>query len=429
MISMMKMDRTVEGLSRREFLGKSAATGMALAGLNPSHAPGAKGSRPVSRSLKWREHFVAKIPNGYQVAVADVNDDGKPDILALSSEQNIVEWYENPSWKPRPISTATEKNISLAPLVWKSYSGHGLALATGFYLEDSLKGGSIWWAQPEKALDSEWKRSLIGTVRSSHRLRWGDFDGDGRPELLDIPLLGAGAKAPEYSVGAAITCFRIPHSVWQNEARTPAESAEWAKHLIDDSLTLVHGVHVLDWDGDGRDEFLTASREGIHLFHAAGSGENLRWVKTRLTPGLLESRRRRGSSEIGVGKTGDRRFLAAIEPWHGEQVAVYFESGDAGEWTRHVIDSSFHDGHALVCADLDGDGNDEIVAGFRGKGTSLYVYSAGDATGEKWDRQTLDTQMAASCVVVSDLNGDDRPDIVAIGASTGNVKWYENLGR
>ena len=48
----------------------------------------------------------------------------------------------------------------------------------------------------------------------------------------------------------------------------------WTAHLIDDSLTVVHGVHVIDWDDDGRDEILTASFEGVHLFDAA-SGQHL----------------------------------------------------------------------------------------------------------------------------------------------------------
>ena len=105
---------------------------------------------------------------------------------------------------------------------------------------------------------------------------------------------------------------------------------------------------------------------------------------------------------------------------------VVYTEGKAGDlWNRHSIDDSFHDGHALACADFDGDGNDEIVAGFRGPGTSLYLYYALDASGLNWERQTLDTQMAASGVVVADLNGDGRPDVVAIGGSTANVKWYE----
>jgi hypothetical protein len=47
-------------------------------------------------------------------------------------------------------------------------------------------------------------------------------------------------------------------------------------------------------------------------------------------------------------------------------VVVYTEGKPGDLWSRHPIDDSFREGHALVCADLDGDGNDEIVAGFRG---------------------------------------------------------------
>src|SRR5438552_12498745 len=202
----------------------------------------------------------------------------------------------------------------------------------------------------------------------------------------------------------------------------------WASHLVDDTLHVVHGVAVTDWDGDGRDELLTASFDGVHLFHSAVKGADLKWTRTRLAAGDQVSRPRRGASEIGVGHLAGRRFLATIEPWHGEQVVVYFESKPGELWERRVIDASFKDGHALAVADLNGDGNDEILAGYRGQGTSLYAYYAADATGKNWERQALDSQMAASCVVVLDLNGDGRLDIAAVGASTANVVWYENLG-
>ena len=416
--------------SRREFLRKSA--GLALAGLNPPMPLDAKAVKSPSgrgKLPRWRAHDGAKIPDGYQVAVADVTGNGRPDILALSSEESIVEWYENPTWKARPITTRTKKNISLAPLVWKGYHGHGLALASDFYLDDSTRGGSLWWAESGRSLDSEWALHDIGTIPTSHRLRWADLDGDGRPELLDVPLLGAGAEAPDYSVGAPLTWFRIPEAVWRGRTSgTSEEELRWTAHRIDDSLTVVHGVHVFDWDGDGRDEILTASFEGVYLFRSSGDGADLRWTKLHLAAGDQASRPRRGSSEIGVGAVGGRRFLATIEPWHGEQVVVYFESGHGGLWNRHVIDASFRDGHALACGDFDGDGDDEIVGGFRAPVTMLYVYYAQDASGEKWERQTLDEGMAAAGVALADVYGDGRPDIVAVGASTGNVKWYENLG-
>ena len=416
--------------SRRDFLKRATSVCAAYAGLAPLE-PGGKAKPPQRKRemIHWQTHNVAEIPDGYQVAVADVNGDGRLDILALSSAESIVEWYENFSWKAWPVTTTTHHNISLAPLFRSGYPERGLALASDFALDDSTSGGSVWWGEPGASLDSEWSLRLLGRIPTSHRLRWVNLDGSGRLGLVDVPLLGHGAKEPDYKVPAPLTWFEPPEPLLRGHvSATDTGKGEWFPHLIDESLTVVHGVNIMDWDNDGRDEMLTASFEGVHLFHSSGLGRDLQWTKTHLAAGDQVSTPRRGSSEIGVGRLEGSRFLATIEPWHGEHVVVYTRGKPGDLWSRHPIDDSFRDGHALVCADLDGDGNDEIVAGFRGPGTSLYVYYARDASGLKWERQTLDTEMAASGMAVADINGDGHPDVAAIGASTGNVKWYENLG-
>jgi hypothetical protein len=121
---------------------------------------------------------------------------------------------------------------------------------------------------------------------------------------------------------------------------------------------------------------------------------------------------------------GKQRYLAAIEPWHGNQVTVYREN--AGQWERRVIDDSLRDGHTILTADLNGDGSDEVIAGYRGKGVNIYY--AQNPQGERWSKQVLDDSISAAACAIVDLNGDGRPDIACIGSSTANLKWYENLG-
>jgi hypothetical protein len=168
---------------------------------------------------------------------------------------------------------------------------------------------------------------------------------------------------------------------------------------------------------------LSASFLGVHA-HRFIDGE---WIRSEVTNGDPNSWPLSGSSEVGVGRLGGAtNFLTTIEPWHGGQVVVYREDGDA--WKRHVIDTEIDSGHTIATGDFDGDGLDEVVAGDRGDTRSVYLYSSTDSTGERWSRQVIDDgDMAASGCAVDDLNGDGRLDLVCIGSSTANLKWYENV--
>ena len=94
-------------------------------------------------------------------------------------------------------------------------------------------------------------------------------------------------------------------------------------------------------------------------------------------------------------KPARTRFLAAIEPWHGNEVSVYRQDNKK-VWQRQVIDNALDQGHTILTADLNGDGNDEIVAGYRGKVRGVNIYYAGGAKAERWANRPLDNGMAAS---------------------------------
>ena len=154
-------------------------------------------------------------------------------------------------------------------------------------------------------------------------------------------------------------------------------------------------------------------------------------METLITPGDAAPVPKGGSSDVAVGRTSgatDNVFIAAIEPWHGNELVIY-RRATGGTYTRQVIDTAIVDGHTLVTADLDGDGTDEIIVGQRGGTHSVWMYTW-NRVNHHWSRTTLDDGgMAAAGCTAADFNGDGRIDIACIGTATANLKWYENLGK
>ena len=99
------------------------------------------------------------------------------------------------------------------------------------------------------------------------------------------------------------------------------------------------------------------------------------------------------------------------------------QSGALKFGPRTVIDDTLAEGHALWVADVDGDGDDEVFAGHRGKDHCVSIYDFKREAGT-WSRTILDRGVAAQDLRGGDIDGDGRPDVVAVGGSTHNVVWY-----
>lgn len=358
---------------------------------------------------------------GYGVEIADIDGDGLLDIVALSTNPAQFAWYKNPGWEKYVISSVAAGNIDAAP---KDIDGDGdmdIVLASEFALGNSTGGGMVHWLENpgNPVLDQEWEMHFIDQVPTSHRIRWADVNGDGEDELINLPIIGYGASAPDYAEDIPLKAYPIPDDL---------DVESWPAIVLDQSLQLAHGLQVLDWEGDGRMDLLTASFGGVHLFQTAKNGVSV--SKRQLGRGKQDGERPQiGASEVDRGSLGaNNNFLATVEPWHGNEIVVYTE-GDGALWNRSVIDTGFANGHALLAADLNNDGIDEIIAGGRSEPYQLAIFRL-DVDSQRWQRINLDDgNIAVSGLAIEDLNGDGFLDIVGIGAGTRNVVYYQNSGR
>jgi hypothetical protein len=367
----------------------------------------AGGLMAADPAAQFREHLIAQDLRGaYQVVVADLNHDGRPDLIGLASNMEELVWFENPGWERHVLARGLTQPINVA--AW-DVDGSGiptLVLATGFSMEPTKSAGIVSVLRSRKDPRELWDIQEIDRLPASHRIRFADIDGSGKKVVVNAPLAGATAKSPDYRGNPPLVFYR---------------PGVWKRELITDEIEgVLHGIFVVDWEGDGRDEILTASFQGIDLLKPASGG---RWSRTKIAAGNPDPWPKGGSSDVAVGRLGARRFLCALEPWHGNQVVVYREG--AKGWERTVIDDSLSNSHALLAVDLNGDGRDEIVAGYRAAGGKTYIYSADDPEGAHWTRSVLDSNMPAAACAAADLNGDGRPDLVCTGGSS--LKWYENM--
>jgi hypothetical protein len=365
---------------------------------------------------------------GYAVLLVDINNDGKPDIVV--ADTNRVVWYENPTWKRRTIIEGQTKpdNVCIAAYDIDGDGWLDLALGADWKPFNTKDGGTIQWLKRGKTLDDPWTLYPIGEEPTVHRMCFGDLDGKGM-SLIVAPLMGRNSTAKNnWMDGSAvrILAFRIP--------KDPTKD-RWEPQIISESLHVVHNITPKGIYGQR--SILVASYEGVTNVWRPD-----RWLSTRIGEGNHHNpQSNRGSSEVNVGYLQRSEWppiIATIEPWHGHQVVVYTVPEDTSKqlWIRHVIDEQLKWGHAIECADLDGELGDEIIVGVRdnlsdkpGERRGVRIYKALDNKGTRWARHIVeDGGVAVEALAVADLNGDGRPDIVAAGRQTGNVRIYWNEG-
>lgn len=347
------------------------------------------------------ESIDSDIDIGYGLAIGDVDGDGRKDIIM--ADKRAFVWYRNPDWELFTLTrNLTERdNVCLAA---RDIDGDGLVeIAVGAQwnpgeTSDMEASGSVHFLQRPEDPTQEWTPIKLHHEPTVHRMRWIRTDKD--YQLIVLPLHGRKNKGG-MGAGVRVYAYQVPQTYTQ----------PWHLELVDSSLHITHNLDVFSVDGE--EQMVIGGKEGAKFF--------------RFRDGKWSEANMQGIEDVGFGEIRMAKdFLAGVQPFHGETLAVYTQSKK-----RIVLTSSLKQGHALACADLLSLGTEQIIVGWRNEndqgdfGVKIFVPSSSGH--DRWEDYWIDqNEMACEDLKVVDLNQDGKLDIVAAGRSTHNLKIYWN---
>lgn len=176
---------------------------------------------------------------------------------------------------------------------------------------------------------------------------------------------------------------------------------------------LITHVEMIDLDGDGLREVLVsdARADELRLIHRAGPGT---WTESTLAAVRAPSRMEvldadgDGLPDIAVGSLGK------LEPTEELVGSVVLLRNKRDRFEPRVLASGLARVSDVRASDLDGDGDpDLLVAAFGAYKTGQILWLE-QIPGGNWKQHVLLSRNGVSHVPVGDLDGDGRPDFVAL---------------
>lgn len=372
----------------------AAVLASATAGLRSSNSM----SPPVAarKEIRFTKFVLDREFRSEGVAVADVNQDGKPDVLA----GNL--WYEAPDWKPHEIAPLQKLDPATG---WSDSFINFAADINGDGWIDQIVIGfpgkeAMWRENPGKG-SAYWKRHVIWRSACNESPAFANLLGAAKPVL--------------------VFAFDNSQMAWFEPGQDP--TAEFLCHIISQPKApgtdrFSHGLGVGDINGDGRPDMITT--KGFWEAPPDRAMSPWKFVPADLGPDCAQM--------YAYDVNGDG--LVDVLSSSAHKIGVWWyeqrKGANGPEFIQHVIDDSFSQSHSLMLADINGDGLPDLVTGKRfwahgptgdvrpGDPAMLYWFELRHDRGKvEWIRHEIDSDSGVGTqFTVTDMNGDKLPDIV-----------------
>jgi hypothetical protein len=357
---------------------------------------------PQDVAKPWKQHPIA--PNWHRdtrVVVADMNKDGRPDVvLSVSEGEGPLSWFESPAnprsgpWLEQPIETGTLEGAHSLQVA--DFDGDGTLDILVAEMHTSRKKRVLVY------LDKGGGFVAVTLSRTgSHNMHAADIDGDGDYDVVGKNYAGAGREV----------------ELWENLG---SRANTWTYLSIDADRPASQkgkmGLVFTDADHDGRTDVIA----GAFLYRNPGGYLRGAWNRTAIVDEEMDV-----FFAVDVDGNG-RADLIGLK----ETSVYWIEAKDekATAWTARTVARMVAGGRTqgYAVARLIPALKPQLVFT---RGKVLYALEIpGQPAIDAWRLHRISSRTEEEGIAIGDVDRDGDLDLVAVSTDGHHVIWLENPG-